>query len=195
MSQPYRKRSPETWTAAREAYLGGLTAEEVCARFDLGESAFHKRARAEGWRRADQEDPEPEDIPADGDLPDIDDEALAAFAFRRMSVEARRGRLSRALAWGRLRDMALRQIADRARLEARVAHAASRRSIDTLNEINATARTIVQSARVVGAVADRTAHAAPARKVQEVQEVHPVSSLSRADRRRQVAQARKTGPP
>jgi len=46
MSQPYRRRSPETWTAARDAWRGGLTAEEVCARFDLGSSAFHKRARA-----------------------------------------------------------------------------------------------------------------------------------------------------
>ena len=199
MSQPYRKRSPETWTAARDAYLGGLTAEEVCARFDLGESAFHKRARAEGWRRVDQEDPEPEDVPTDEDMPDIDDEALAAFAFRRMSVEARRGRLNRALAWGRLRDMALRQISDRARLEARIARAASRQSIDTLNEINATARSIVQSARVVGTVGDtvgdRTTRAPSPRKVQEVQEVHPVLPLARAERRRQAAQARKTGPP
>jgi len=195
MSQPYRKRSPETWTAARDAYLGGLTAEEVCARFDLGESAFHKRARAEGWRRVDHADPEPEDNPADEDLPDIDDAALAAFAFRRMSVEARRGRLSRALAWGRLRDMALRQISDRARLEARIAHAASRKSIDTLSEINATARSIVQSARVVGTVADQTARAPSPRRVQDVQEVQPVSPLSRAERRRQAAQTRKTGPP
>ncbi|ADL02018.1 hypothetical protein [Brevundimonas subvibrioides] len=199
MSQPYRKRSPETWTAARDAYLAGCTAEEVCARFDVGESAFHKRARAEGWRRVDQEDPAPEDIPADEDLPDIDDEALAAFAFRRMSVEARRGRLNRALAWGRLRDMALRQIADRARLEARIAHAASRQSIDKLSEINATARAIVHSARVVGAIGDLDAGASSPRKVQKVQEVHPVSpqgsNLSRAERRRQAARARKTGPP
>ncbi|QTN19075.1 hypothetical protein HZ989_12705 [Brevundimonas sp. AJA228-03] len=195
MSQPYRKRSPETWTAARDAWLGGLTAEEVCVRFDLGESAFHKRARAEGWRRVDQADPEPEDLPTDDDLPDIDDEALAALAFRRMSVEARRGRLNRALAWGRLRDMALRQVSDRARLEARVARAASRASIDTLNEINATARSIVQSARLVGAVADTGTHSPSSSKVQEVQEVHPVPPLSRAERRRQAARARKTGPP
>ncbi|AQR62540.1 hypothetical protein BZG35_13470 [Brevundimonas sp. LM2] len=195
MSQPYRKRSPETWTAARGAYLGGLTAEEVCARFDLGESAFHKRKREEGWRRADQDDPPPEDPAPDDDLPDIDDAALADLAFRRMSVEARRGRLNRALAWGRLRDMALRQIADRARLEARIAQAASRASIDRLNEINATARSIVHSARVVGHVADLAEHPPSAREVQEVQDVQSVSPLSRAERCRQAARARKTGPP
>lgn len=52
MTDPYRIRSPETWDAAREAYLSGLSAAEACVRFDLGLSAFRKRAREEGWRRA-----------------------------------------------------------------------------------------------------------------------------------------------
>lgn len=197
MSQPYRIRSPETWTAARDAYLGGLSAEEACERFDLGLTAFRRRAREEGWRRADQADPEPDmDAPDDpDDLPDMDDEALAALAFRQMSVEARRGRLSRALGWGRLRDMALRQISDRARLEARIEHAASRRSIDTLNEINATARSIVHSARVVGTVGSPACRQSEAVEVHDVHDVHPVAPLSRAERRRQAAFSRKTGPP
>jgi hypothetical protein len=54
----YRIRSDETWEKAREAYSRGETAEEVAFRFDLGLSTLHARAREEGWRRSDQQDPE-----------------------------------------------------------------------------------------------------------------------------------------
>lgn len=54
----YRIRSDETWARARDAYLAGETAEEVAFRFDLGLSTLHARAREEGWRRSDQQDPE-----------------------------------------------------------------------------------------------------------------------------------------
>ncbi|MES2859949.1 MAG: hypothetical protein V4701_00665 [Pseudomonadota bacterium] len=187
MTEPYRVRSPETWSAAREAYTSGLSAEEACARFDLGLSAFRKRAREEGWRRLDQDDPAPDDADDDA-LPDIDDEALAALAFRRMSVEARKGRLNQALAWGRLRDMALRQTADRSRVQATLDRAAHRDSLAAFREINETAKTIVHSARVVKSVAGLA-------EVHDVHDVHPPQPTSRADRRRQAARARKIGPP
>ncbi len=193
MTEPYRVRTPETWSAAREAYVSGASAEEACARFDLGLSAFRKRAREEGWRRVDQDDPDPHDCETDAALPDIDDEALAALAFRRMSVEARKGRLTQALAWGRLRDMALRQIVDRTRLQASVERATRRDNMAALHEINETAKAIISSAGVVKSVSG-LAPSADAR-VHEVDDVHPPQPLSRAARRRQAAALRKTGPP
>lgn len=57
MSQSHRIRSDETWARARADYLAGDPAPVVRARYDLGESAFNKRARTEGWRRCDQPDP------------------------------------------------------------------------------------------------------------------------------------------
>ncbi|MEQ7155068.1 hypothetical protein [Brevundimonas aurifodinae] len=54
----YRIRSDETWARARDAYLAGETAEEVAFRFDLTLGSLRHRARQEGWRRADQDDPE-----------------------------------------------------------------------------------------------------------------------------------------
>lgn len=57
MTDPYRIRPPEVWVQARDSYLAGLDAESVCRRYDLGLSAFRRRARKYGWRRADQADP------------------------------------------------------------------------------------------------------------------------------------------
>jgi len=58
---PYRIRSVDTWVRAREDYLAGMTAEAVCARHDLGLSAFRRRARKFGWRRSDQVEPPPDE--------------------------------------------------------------------------------------------------------------------------------------
>lgn len=54
MRRPYTVRSAQYWDQARDAYLAGETADAVCRRFNLGLSAFRKRARAHGWRRQDQ---------------------------------------------------------------------------------------------------------------------------------------------
>lgn len=54
MTQSYRIRPVETWLAARNDYLSGLTAETVCHRYDLSLAAFRKRAQRHGWRRVDQ---------------------------------------------------------------------------------------------------------------------------------------------
>lgn len=103
-----------------------------------------------------------------------------------MSVEARHGRLTQALAWGRLRDMALRQVATRAGVQTRVDRAARSDSLGTLRKLSETARTIERQARAAQAVVAIDA------KVHEVHEVHPIS---RAERRRLQALHRKTGPP
>jgi uncharacterized protein YjcR len=45
---------PETWAAAREAYLAGAPAREVSQRFGVTVAALRKRAENEGWTRAAQ---------------------------------------------------------------------------------------------------------------------------------------------
>ena len=56
MPRPYRLRPAETWDRAREDYLSGDDAYTVCDRYDIGLSNLRRRAKAEGWRRADQVD-------------------------------------------------------------------------------------------------------------------------------------------
>lgn len=105
----YRIRSPETWAAARDAYLAGESAESVCVRFDLGLSAFRKRAKAEGWRRVDQADPAPldpdpdEDEDEDGE-DDFDAADMARIAWRRVGRAIARGRSAEAARWLRLHE-------------------------------------------------------------------------------------------
>lgn len=122
----YRVRSETTWDLAREAYLGGETAESVCARFDLGLSGFWDRARKGGWRRCDRADPLP--LPVDaGD--DIDFDAgyaeLADHALRQMRRAMARGRASAAVSWMRLHERLGAQ-AEREARETRVAEARAR---------------------------------------------------------------------
>ncbi|MFN3816169.1 hypothetical protein [Brevundimonas sp.] len=59
------------WTAAREEYLAGATAEAVCRRHDLRLSTFRRYLQEGGWRRMDQPEPEapaPEPPPAQDGL-------------------------------------------------------------------------------------------------------------------------------
>ncbi|WP_269515494.1 hypothetical protein [Brevundimonas subvibrioides] len=193
MSEPYRIRSAETWDAARLAYLDGCSADEVCGRFDLGLSAFRKRAKAEGWRRADQAEAEPfddADAAADNgdDLPDMDDQALADLARRRMGVAARRGAVTEALRWARLRDFALRQMRDQQRLSARLAAPDPDDPPPPLPQP-------VEKQR-------ENAVAILARARADLQKVHKVHSnsgeaprLNRTERRRLKRMKKQTGPP
>ena len=50
-STVYRTVSPETWRLIRGAYLSGLSAPTVAARFGVSEGAIRKRARREGWTK------------------------------------------------------------------------------------------------------------------------------------------------
>ncbi len=48
----YVRASPETWGRIREAYLSGLSAPTVAARFGVSVAAIRKRAAREGWTKA-----------------------------------------------------------------------------------------------------------------------------------------------
>lgn len=48
----YATVSPETWTLIRGAYLSGLSAPTVAARFGISETALRRRAGREGWTKA-----------------------------------------------------------------------------------------------------------------------------------------------
>lgn len=122
----HRIRSEETWAAAREAYLGGASAAEVCERFDLGLSALRTRARGEGWRRRDLDDPDPDLAsaePEDEADPALTPAALAEVAAKRASRAVLAGRLREAQGWTRLhRDWrAMAAEADRTERETRLA--------------------------------------------------------------------------
>lgn len=99
MTETYRIRSVETWIKARDDYLGGLSAEAVCRRYDLGLSAFRTRARRYGWRRVDQDDPAPDscDLSIYDDMRPEDQVQMAWLHFSRAlsqgeALEARRWR-------------------------------------------------------------------------------------------------------
>lgn len=102
----YRRASDDVWARARADYLAGVTAETVCARHDLGLSTLRARAAAEGWRRSDQPDPEPVDLPVDLDaeveagLPDYAD--MARHALVRLNRAVLGGRVAEAAGWMRL---------------------------------------------------------------------------------------------
>jgi hypothetical protein len=101
MADGHRMRSDNSWALARGDYLSGLSAEEVCRRYDLGLSALRRRARLEGWRRIDQADPEV--VEDDLDLfGDIDGGDLVEMARLRMIAAVARGRSAEAARWTRL---------------------------------------------------------------------------------------------
>ena len=105
MTDPYRIRSAETWTQARDDYLAGLSAEAVCRRHDLGLSAFRKRARRHGWRRVDQDDPAPIDTSDAAGLAiydDIDMDDQLELARLRFNQALSDGRATEAVRWRRL---------------------------------------------------------------------------------------------
>jgi hypothetical protein len=128
MAEAYRVRSEETWAEAREDYLTGFTAEEVCRRHDLGLSAFKTRARKEGWRRADGVDPAVED-----DLEvfsDVGSEDLIEMARLRLVAAISRGQSAEAARWKRLyRDLRLQAEEDQLLALERRAAPAPRRAV------------------------------------------------------------------
>ncbi|WP_269714145.1 hypothetical protein [Caulobacter sp. NIBR2454] len=48
----YHLVTPATWELVRAAYLSGLSAPTVCARFGVSVPALRKRARRQGWTKA-----------------------------------------------------------------------------------------------------------------------------------------------
>ncbi|MDP1738338.1 MAG: hypothetical protein Q8L23_12980 [Caulobacter sp.] len=52
----YLTASPRTWEMIRAAYLSGLSAPNVAARFGVSVSGLYKRAQREGWTKRAQAD-------------------------------------------------------------------------------------------------------------------------------------------
>ena len=101
MTDPYRLHPPEVWVQARNDYLSGSSAEAVCRRYDLGLSAFRRRARKYGWRRSDQIVPPPGEL----DLSIYGDMALdeqIRTARLRFVAALETGRAIEARRWRRL---------------------------------------------------------------------------------------------
>lgn len=210
MTDTYRIRSSDTWNAARDAYLAGETAESVCARFDLGERTFRARAAVEGWRRADQPDPEPlaatlEDA---DDLDDADDAVLSQMARSQMARAARQGLVGEALRWARFSEAIQRmarmrdaEYREQELRKARAQRAASRETNSLLDEVTASARSIELQARTVLAT-ERAAARLRSIGRHDLHDLHPESDadttddapprpMSRSERRRAQSKARK----
>src|SRR5690606_14516601 len=112
-----RRSAPdEVWAAARDDYLSGLSAPEVCRRHGVGVTALRARAAREGWRRMDQPwappnrlDPFDEGVDLeqqlDGDLDRIEPGQLAWVAHRRMMRAVLRGDAGEAMRWRRVELM------------------------------------------------------------------------------------------
>lgn len=98
----YRRVSDAVWDQAREDYLAGEAAEMVCARHGLALSTFRQRARAQGWRRIDQPDPEPVDLDAEEEAGLPDYAQMARHALVRLNRAVLRGRAAEAAGWMRL---------------------------------------------------------------------------------------------
>ena len=94
----YKVRTAETWEKARADYTAGRPAPAVCARYDIGLSALRQRARAEGWRRTDLDDPEP----LDPNAPPPDPARMADEAWARVGQAVERGRVLEAQRWIKL---------------------------------------------------------------------------------------------
>ena len=199
--QTYRIRSPETWAAARDAFLDGAPAEVVCARFDLGLSAFWKRAREEGWRRSDQPDPVPEHPLPEPDVR-LERVDLADLAWQGLSRAIGQGRIAEALRWQKLhaeltvpertreREAAREDVREEARLR-RAGEDAKDARIDAITEV---AERLALDPALFHAPRPRRA----ASRVDDVDEVHSVSTsapLNRAERRRLARLGRASPPP
>lgn len=131
-TQGYRIHSAEVWRQARDDYLTGFSAEEVCSRYDMGLSAFRARARREGWRRIDQSDPDivVEDLSV---LPDAGLADMVRTAWKRMASAILMGRGVEAARWQRIHDALHLRAADEAEAQHRETLSAARQAGHPVN--------------------------------------------------------------
>jgi len=128
----YRRVPDATWEAARDDYLSGWTAPEVCERHGIGLSNLRTRAREEGWRRSDQPEAErpsfKEEAAADtGPMPSWRE--AAEQSRRTMHREQKKGNVLQAHRWLRLyRDQS--KEAEREEAAERIAAAKARQDKD-----------------------------------------------------------------
>ncbi|MFN3814866.1 hypothetical protein [Brevundimonas sp.] len=186
----HRMRSPQTWDAARQAYMEGGAARDICDRYDLSLSAFRTRARREGWRRADMADPDPalEDVD-DDDSPRPSFEDMAEMAARRAARALRQGRAGETQRWMAVHDRLIRQ----ARADERAELVA--KAVGDLGDTHRI-RAIGDAARQIHREAVESTRAST-RELHQLHQLHRASSeptppdpdspappLSRAERRR-----------
>ena len=106
----YVTASAETWSLIRGAYLSGLSAPTVAARFGVSETSLRRRARREGWTKRDfaaRSTPWPlgrtppsgpsgvlaaPGLPPDPDAPLTEDDVVAAWSS---PIQIRPGDLAR----------------------------------------------------------------------------------------------------
>ncbi|WP_333590659.1 DUF2461 domain-containing protein [Brevundimonas sp.] len=137
-SRPSRRASARVWGLVREDYLAGETAPEVCRRWGVKVATLRARASAEGWRRADFPEPDPEPVPRAPEPPQegldalsdgpADYAAMARRALARFERALSRGRAADAATWLRLHA----RLRDLARDETAVAEIDSIDSIDAV---------------------------------------------------------------
>ncbi|KQW83607.1 hypothetical protein [Brevundimonas sp. Root1279] len=201
MTETYRIRSPETWAQARDDYLAGLDAAAVCRRYDLGLSAFRRRARRQGWRRIDQDDPAPGDL----DLAIYDDvtsDDQLEMAYLRFVQALDQGKAVEAARWRRLW---LEMRAEDAALDAELFPGRTRAEVAALLAAEREEDERVEDARLLAATAPITPRTAalpapgPAEKVHDVHSTFSSAHFppdesppsSRAERRRLLREARR----
>lgn len=110
-------RPDAVWDQARRDYLDGDAAETVAARYGVGVSTVRARAKAGGWRRCDQPDPEPVDLDVEEAEGLADYSVMARHALVRLNRAVMAGRAAEAGSWMRLHQRLL----DLARLTAEAA--------------------------------------------------------------------------
>lgn len=185
-SAPRRIRPDSVWDEARDDYLTGFSAEEVCRRHDLGLSAFWTRAREGGWRRADQPPPPLHDDDLDLDAPREPRDRMLDKAWRRASLALDAGRSTEAMRWMRFHAMLLeaeraedrdadRRSAEEMRAVTRVARGVEAQAVATLRRLQADERFLKGEANTVQSKNSSDAPPDP-----------DEAGLSRAERRRRL---------
>ena len=81
----YRLVSPDSWRLIRAAYLSGLSAPTVAARFDVSVAALRKRAAKEGWTKRDFITSDPRTV---RQAPDLTDDLHDAGTAAGQTVDA-----------------------------------------------------------------------------------------------------------
>jgi len=111
----WSSRSDATWETIRQEYLAGVSARDLCDRYEVALSTLRLKAKEGGWRRADQADSDlfPSDAdrwadeaaPRDGfDAGDEDWADLAERARFRLRRAIGSGRAAEAASWLRVHD-------------------------------------------------------------------------------------------
>jgi hypothetical protein len=186
---PRRIRPDIVWDRARDDYLAGATAEEVCRRHDLGLSAFKVRARQGGWRRTDQPAPDPVEDDIDLDSPAEPRSRMLDKAWRRVSHALDTGRSTEAMRWMRVHAMLL--AAERSEARERDWNSAEemRAITRTARGIEAQATSMIRQIQAENPLRKRPVHTVHSKKPAPAASTPPdpdEPGLSRAERRRRL---------